>query len=176
MNNQYGKYNKEVTLLSLDTSSTKTGWAIFKDAKYIKSGVIDWSYIKDGNNRAIWILNDIIYLIESNEPSIVVIEKDVVGSGKRLNMSTINILTKIIGGVWGYIWSINREYPIDEFPIFYAEYAPSEWRKFVDIKGRKREEYKQASIKRIKDVYNIDVDDNEADAINIGDAYIKQWG
>ena len=137
--------NKEVTLLSLDTSSTKTGWAVFKNGIYKKSGVLDWS-----------------------------------GSGKRQNMSTINTLVKLIGGVWAYCVQLNMDTPMnlpdDEYIIFYKEYTPSEWRKLVGITARKRDDCKTASIKRIKDVYNLDVDDNEADAINIGQAYINEWG
>ena len=67
-------------------------------------------------------------------------------------------------------------FPAGEFNIFYVEYTPSEWRSLVGITARKREDCKAASIKRIKDIYNIDVDDNEADAINIGEAYINEWG
>ena len=163
------------TLLSFDTSTTKTGWAVFQNSIYKESGVLDWEHIKDINERSMLMMVEIIQTIERYEPSILVVEKDIVGSGKRLNMSTINVLTRLIGGIFGYVVSINMNYPFDEQPVFYVEYTPSEWRKFVGVKGRKREEYKENSIKRIKNKYNIDVDDNEADAINIGEAYILEW-
>ena len=102
------------------------------------------------------------------------------GSGKRQNMSTINTLVKLIGGIWAYCVQLNMDTPMDfqtgEFNVYYVEYAPSEWRSLVGITARKRDDCKIASIKRIKDVYNLDVDDNEADAINIGEAYINEWG
>ena len=173
--------NKEVTLLSLDTSSTKTGWAVFKNGIYKESGVLDWSRIKDNTEDRLQIMYiDIIQHIQKYEPDILVIEKDIVGSGKRQNMSTINTLVKLIGGVWAYCIQLNMDtsmnLPTGEFNIFYVEYTPSEWRSLVGITARKREDCKAASIKRIKDIYNIDVDDNEADAINIGEAYINEWG
>ena len=173
--------NKEVTLLSLDTSSTKTGWAVFKNGIYKESGVLDWSRIKDNTEDRLQIMYiDIIQHIQKYEPDILVIEKDIVGSGKRQNMSTINTLVKLIGGVWAYCIQLNMDtpmnFPAGEFNIFYVEYTPSEWRSLVGITARKREDCKAASIKRIKDIYNIDVDDNEADAINIGEAYINEWG
>lgn len=173
--------NKEVTLLSLDTSSTKTGWAVFKNGIYKESGVLDWSRIKDNTEDRLQIMYiDIIQHIQKYEPDILVIEKDIVGSGKRQNMSTINTLVKLIGGVWAYCIQLNMDTPMNllagEFNIFYVEYTPSEWRSLVGITARKREDCKAASIKRIKDIYNIDVDDNEADAINIGEAYINEWG
>ena len=173
--------NKEVTLLSLDTSSTKTGWAVFKNGIYKESGVLDWSRIKDNTEDRLQIMYiDIIQHIQKYEPDILVIEKDIVGSGKRQNMSTINTLVKLIGGIWAYCVQLNMDtpmnFPAGEFNIFYVEYTPSEWRSLVGITARKREDCKVASIKRIKDIYNIDVDDNEADAINIGEAYINEWG
>jgi len=180
MNNEYGKYNKETTLLSLDTSSTKTGWAIFKNGIYKESGVLDWSHVKETEDRLLLMYIDIIQHIDKYEPDILVIEKDVVGSGKKQNMSTINTLVKLIGGVWAYCILLNMDTPMNfqtgEFNIFYIEYTPSEWRSLVGITARKRDDCKAASIKRIKDVYNLNVDDNEADAINIGDAYINEWG
>ena len=179
MNNEYGKYNKETTLLSLDTSSTKTGWAIFKNGIYKESGVLDWSHVKETEDRLLLMYIDIIQHIDKYEPDILVIEKDIVGSGKRQNMSTINTLVKLIGGVWAYCIQLNMDTPMNfqtgEFNIFYIEYTPSEWRGLVGIKACKRDDCKTASIKIIKDIYNIDVDDNEADAINIGQAYINDW-
>ena len=163
------------TLLSLDTSSTITGYSVFEDGVYKVSGVLNWSHCKSVEERLQLMLIDIIQHIQRYDPDIIVIEKDVVGSGKRQNTATINTLVKLIGGVWGYITMINSEYPMDEPKHFYYEYSPTEWRKLVGIKGKKREEYKTASIQKVKEDYGIEVDDNEADAINIGLAYIKQW-
>jgi len=180
MNNEYGKYNKETILLSLDTSSTKTGWAIFGNGIYEESGVLDWSHVKETEDRLLIMYIDIIQLINKYEPDILVIEKDIVGSGKRQNMSTINTLVKLIGGIWAYCVQLNMDTPMNfqtgEFNVYYVEYTPSEWRSLVGITARKRDDCKAASIKRIKDVYSLNVDDNEADAINIGEAYINEWG
>lgn len=170
---------KETTLLSLDTSSTKTGWAIFKNGIYKESGVLDWNHIKETDNRLQLMYIKIVQHIEKYQPDILVIEKDVVGSGKRLNMSTINTLIKLIGGIWAYCIQLNMDTTMNnsngDFKIFYTEYTPAEWRSLVGIKEHNRDKCKEASIKRIKDIYNLDVDDNEADAINIGEAYCIQW-
>lgn len=83
-------------------------------------------------------------------------------------MATINILIKIIGSIYGYC--IMND-------IFYYEYQPSEWRKLVGLnpKNKKREGYKQASVQLIKEKLNKEVSDDEADAINVGYAYINMW-
>lgn len=41
----------ENKIISLDTSSSSTGWAIFINGKYKSSGVIDLKDIKDTNVR-----------------------------------------------------------------------------------------------------------------------------
>ena len=96
------------------------------------------------------------------KPDIIVIEKDVVFG----NMKVIDMLMKIIGAVYGFCLFNG---------ITYYEFAPSEWRKYVKLQafGRKRDEFKKASIKYIKDNLNMDVNDDEADAICIGLAYLS---
>lgn len=154
------------TLLSLDTSTTSTGWAIFKDGEYQESGVIDdFKKVKNGYERLKLMTKELLDSIGQLKPDIIVIEKDVVFG----NMKVIDMLMKIIGAVYGYCLFNG---------ITYYEFAPSEWRKYVKLQafGRKRDEFKKASIKYIKDNLNMDVNDDEADAICIGLAYCKKFG
>ena len=153
------------TLLSLDTSTTSTGWAIFKDGEYQESGVIDdFKKVKNGYERLKLMTKELLDSIGQLKPDIIVIEKDVVFG----NMKVIDMLMKIIGAVYGFC--LFNE-------ITYYEFAPSEWRKYVKLQafGRKRDEFKKASIKYIKDNLNMDVNDDEADAICIGLAYCKKF-
>lgn len=154
------------TLLSLDTSTTSTGWAIFKDGEYQESGVIDdFKKVKNGYERLKLMTKELLDSIGQLKPDIIVIEKDVVFG----NMKVIDMLMKIIGAVYGFC--LFNE-------ITYYEFAPSEWRKYVKLQafGRKRDEFKKASIKYIKDNLNMEVNDDEADAICIGLAYCKKFG
>lgn len=154
------------TLLSLDTSTTSTGWAIFKDGEYQESGVIDdFKKVKNGYERLKLMTKELLDSIGQLNPDIIVIEKDVVFG----NMKVIDMLMKIIGAVYGFCLFNG---------ITYYEFAPSEWRKYVKLQafGRKRDEFKKASIKYIKDNLNMDVNDDEADAICIGLAYCKKFG
>lgn len=154
-----------ITLLSLDTSTTSTGWAIFKDGKYQESGVIDdFKKVKNGHERLKLMTKELLDSIGQLKPDIIVIEKDVVFG----NMKVIDMLMKIIGAVYGFCLFNG---------ITYYEFAPSEWRKYVKLQafGRKRDEFKKASIKYIKDNLNMEVNDDEADAICIGLAYCKKF-
>lgn len=159
------KKDKIITLLSLDTSTTSTGWAIFKNGKYQDSGVIDkFKKEKNGYKRLELMVKELLENIEQLKPDIIVIEKDVVFS----NMKVIDLLMKIIGAIYGFCLSNG---------ITYYEFAPSEWRKYVKLQvfGRKRTEFKQASIKYIKDNFDKEVNDDEADAICVGIAYCKKF-
>ena len=54
---------------------------------------------------------------------------------------------------------------------------PNEWRSKCGIKtgaGVKRQSLKPADIKFVKDTYNLDVNDDIADAIGIGQAYVHK--
>lgn len=154
-----------ITLLSLDTSTTSTGWAVFQNGIYQDSGVIDeFKKEKNGYKRLGLMVKKLLMYIEQLNPDIIVIEKDVVFG----NMKVIDMLMKIIGAVYGFC--LKNE-------IIYYEFAPSEWRKYVKLQafGRKRTEFKQASIKYVKDNFNKEVNDDEADAICVGIAYCKKF-
>ena len=79
---------KTTTLLSLDTSTTSTGWAIFKDGIYQESGVIDdFKKEKNGYKRLELMVKELLSDIEQLKPDIIVIEKDVVfGNMKVIDM------------------------------------------------------------------------------------------
>ena len=56
--------------------------------------------------------------------------------------------------------------------VFYEVVHSSTWRKGLGIKGRKREELKNASKQYVLDRYGIDVSDDVADSICIGTYYL----
>lgn len=160
-----------IRLISLDTSSSKTGWALFEDGIYIKSGVInlDTSECKKKyKNNAEQRIKDMSFsiwdILNEYHPNIIVIEKLNVGR----NMNATRILAKIIGVV--YCYSIINN-------CFYFEIQPSQWRSQLGMQSskRKREEYKQLSIKYVKENFNIDVSDDESDSICAGIGYIKMF-
>lgn len=162
---------KITKLISLDTSSSKTGWAIFENAEYKESGVINLDtneckkkYKGNSDKRIEDMCLSVIKLLKENKPDIIVIEKLNVGR----NMVAVRALSKIIGVV--YCYSILHD-------CFYYEIQPSQWRSKLGMQSskRKREEYKQLSINYIKENLNKDVSDDEADSICAGIGYIKMF-
>ena len=162
---------KQTKLISLDTSSSKTGWALFENGKYVKSDVIDLDtkeckkiYKENSDKRIEDMCLSVWNLLDENKPDIIVIEKLNVGR----NMVAVRALSKVIGMV--YCYSILHK-------CFYYEIQPSQWRSQLGMQSskRKREEYKQLSVQYVKDNFSINVSDDESDSICAGVGYIKMF-
>ena len=100
----------------------------------------------------------IVGLIKEHNPTDVAIEE----MPSTRNAKTTRMLSKIIGAVY-YHCLVNK--------IPYEELSCSKWRGTLGIDKRNREDAKLASINRVKTIYGKDMNDDEADAINIGEAY-----
>ena len=74
------------------------------------------------------------------------------------------MLAEILGAVIGKCVDIG---------IQYESFAPASWRSKHGLQktGVKREELKQMSVDKVRELYNSDVTDDEADAILIGAAW-----
>lgn len=158
-------------MISLDTSSSKTGWAKYQDGTYIESGVINLDtyqhkkkYKNNYDKRIEDMSLELYQLLTDYKPDIIVIEKLNVGR----NMASTRILSKIIGVVYCYA-ILNK--------CFYYEIQASQWRSKLGIQSskRKREEYKKLSIEYVKNNFDIDASDDETDAICAGIGYIKMF-
>lgn len=149
---------KSRIVLSLDTATKVTGWALFVNGKYKCSGIIDLHKNKNSTSRISKMCMSIVGLIKEHNPTDVVIEE----MPSTRNAKTTRMLSKIIGAVYYHCL-------VNDIP--YEEMSCTRWRGTLGIDKRHREEAKLASIKRVKDIYGKDINDDEADAINIGDAY-----
>lgn len=159
-------------LLSLDTSSSKTGWAYFEAAKYIKSGVIDFDtkehkkkYKDNSDERVEDMCLAVLDLLKKIKPDIIVVEKLNVSR----NMNAVRVLSKVIGAVYTY-------YILSD-DCSYFEIQPTQWRSQLDMQSgrKKRDELKQLSVEYVKNTLGIDVADDEADSICAGIGYIKMF-
>jgi len=152
---------ESVVMISLDTSSTATGWAVWISGHLHNEGVIDLKKIKE--DKHLTMTKKIWELLEFYSPDIVVLEETSV----LTNALTQRILTQITGTV--YTWCAIKG-------VEYHALRPSEWRS--KVKGdeklpRKREELKQWSVGKVKELFNIETTDDGADALLIGKAYLS---
>ena len=160
-----------MTLLSLDLSTKRTGYAIFKDKKLILHGYFS-ATSTDVINRIKKMTVEIKQLIQEHQPKKIIIEEvrpddDRYGTG---NLHTHKVLMWLQASI---------EFMVhDDFSGITIEYIyPSEWRTLCGIRngrGIKRESLKEEDINFVKQNYGITVNDDVADAIGIGHAYVNK--
>lgn len=151
-------------LLALDQSSAITGWAIFENGEFVKSGVLDIKKEHDSETRVRNMMLLIGCLIRSKHPDCVVIED----AYRHFNEATYKMLNQIQGAILYYCYDA-------ELPLKIL--AASTWRSILGFnQGRKvtRWRLKQQSVDFVKDNYGKEVSNDEADAICIGHAAIKE--
>lgn len=155
---------KNCKMLALDISSVSTGWALFENGKYVKSGTLTASGVNE--NHTAYMMTDIEILISHIKPEICVAEETILS---RFNPKTFRTLTIILGATMYLCMKCEAEF---------ITLTPSEWRKLIseEKKPRKRVELKAWDLEKAKELFNKDFEtDDEADAVLIGQAYLNKW-
>lgn len=152
-----------ITLISLDTSTTDTGYAIFKNSKLKKYG--DFDHKKD-QDRIDLMCHDIYKLIIKEKPDIIVAED----LNVMKSVKTAKMLSEVIGAVRMCQFITDKD-------TFFYKMPPKHWRSLVGSNvPRKRTECKVWDIMKLKEIYSIETtNDNIADAVLIGLAYITEF-
>ena len=151
-------------MVSLDTSSKDTGCAVFINGQVQEYGHLNCETIRDSNERMNKMCSEIQKELNRIMPTTVVVETTSV----TRNANTQRMLTMILGVVYGWCLEHNADY---------VSYRPTQWRKLITKgeKPKKREELKKWSLRMCKDLYDLDlVNDNISDAILIGRAHLNQ--
>ena len=150
-----------MVVLSFDQSTRITGYAVFNDGKYVKSGVIDLHKIQDTEQRSKQMGLEICRVIEENKPDVTIIEE----VQKQSNTMTVIKLARIQGVAIGFCAAHNIDLHI---------LTPSQWRAALRFKqGPKvrREELKQQSRDFVKNMLGLNIkSEDENEAIAIGEA------
>ena len=156
----------DIRVVSIDSSTRKTGIALFINGKLQESKLIDLSVCKAETDERIDIMGaNLILMLTKWNPDIVYIE---IPKGHGRNTQLVLVLAEILGIVRG--WCIDNS-------KHYEQIQPSEWRSYLGFKqgATKREELKRESIEYVRNKYDILVNDDVADSICIGDAMIKKY-
>lgn len=147
-------------MISLDISTKSTGYAVFKDGIYNRSGVISYDN-KDAQKRLYIMAQYMLTAIDLMDTSIIVVEQPIFNK----NVNTFRELSMMVGVVYGCCVNHNIEY---------HSLLPTQWRALIssEKKPRKRKELKEWGKQKVKELYGFYVDtDDESDAILIGTAY-----
>lgn len=153
-------------VLALDLSTKQSGYALGMDGKLEKHGFFSASD-KNPIKRIIKMRDQIIKLLKIYNIKKIIMEQ----VRPEYNSHTMKIL------MWLQAATVIAAYEID--PQIQCEFiGASSWRAQLKIKqgrGIKRNQLKPQDIQYVKNKYNIQVNDDEADAICIFDAYwLKQ--
>lgn len=157
-----------MNILALDMSTKSTGVAIYKHNKLVKYDCIT-ATSNDLFNRIKVMMNAINKILEENLDLEYVIMQQVRQEG-FVNIKTYKALMYLQGCIQ---MMIHQKFKHLQTDFLY----PSSWRKICKIKqgrGVQRKEQKQLDIKWVKDNFNIQVNDDIADAIGLGYGYINQ--
>lgn len=143
-------------ILCLDQSTKVTGYSVWVDGKLNKYGHLD-SKIKENNpikrmKKMIKLIDDVI---GECSPDYIVIE----GVQFQKNYNTYSQLSQMQGVIFCSIF---------QWDIPFSIIQPTMWKSFCDVKGKKRAEQKANTIKMVKEKFNLDVTEDEADSIGIG--------
>jgi len=155
----------KIKILSLDQSTRRTGWAIFKGKEYITSGLIDWYLEKSPDIRFTNMVKSLYDLLNTTKPDFIIFE-DV---AYQRNIAALISLARLQGVLIGYAVNNDKDYFI---------YPASSWRSHLSfMQGRciKRDDLKAQSIKYVKEHFGFEAEEDVAEGICIGDAFIRTY-
>ena len=150
-------------VLVFDQSTKMSAYSIFVDGQYIECDCIDLHKMKDTSERVRAMGVELCKIIEKYNPDKVVMEE----VAQQSNPLTLKLLARIQGVIIGFCAAHN----IDTYII-----EPSKWRSVLKFKigsGVKRAELKAQAIQHVKDVYDLDLSEDECEALCIGEAVHK---
>lgn len=148
------------TILAFDQSSHTSGWAVLKDGKLHDYGKFTFDDESVGVRLKKFRLK-IEELINTYSPDEVVFE-DI---QEQNNILTFKVLAQVQGVLMEVLTSL-------EIP--YSTIMAVTWKSTLGIKGKARAEQKRNAQQYITNTYGINVVQDIADAICIGDAYIRR--
>ena len=169
--NQYYKTDdiaikkKGYRILVFDQASITSGWAVFDNEELINYG----SHTSNGENSTEKIAKTkywVASMIENWKPDEIVIEDIQLQKGTNsenfsadVGVTTYKKLAHLQGVLKNYLF---------ETGIPYTVVSPSTWRAHSEIKGKERTDRKRNAQLKIKSLYDVQVTQDEADAILIG--------
>lgn len=157
-------------ILSLDLSTKSSGWAIFNEQELIDYGCIT-SSSTDLIKRIHIMIDEIDRILQKNEISKIIVEEVRPEGGYGVGNQKTHKALMYLQAALEFLIHDNYNKKVEIEYIF-----PSSWRAKCGIKngrGIKRTSLKEADIAFVKENFNLDVNDDEADAICIGFANFK---
>ena len=150
-------------LIAFDQSTTASGYCVMElgTARIIESGVIIPNKNDETIDRITYTIKRCLNLVRTNEVAFVFIE----GVQVQRNPRVYEVLAKLAGSL---------EIMLYESGYLVNVVKASEWRKRVGIKNRKRAEVKKEAMELVKELYDLEVSEDESEAILFARAFAKE--
>lgn len=146
-------------ILALDDATEKTGWSIFDNNRLISSGVIEFNQndtIERISKMRKW-LSDMIDIWRPDKVAIEDIQLQKFDA--NIGVDVFKTLARLQGALLVTCFEKNIEYIIVHVAT---------WRKYCDIKAKTRVDQKRAAQLYVKNNFDVNATQDEADAICIG--------
>lgn len=143
-------------VLAIDQATYKTGWAVYDDNILIKYGVFE-AEEGDETERFYEVKMWLLSMIENWEPDLVALEG--IQYQTNFGVTTFQTLARLQGVLMDLCYE--RKVPFKICPT-------NTWRAHCKVKGRTRTDKKRSMQLLVKEWFDINVSDDEADAIGIG--------
>ena len=159
------KRRKECRFIAIDASTKKTALSFFVNGELKAVKLIDCSIIGNEEERVELMSRLLFRWLEKAQPMIVYIEDTVVTRDAK----TQRLLTRIQGVVYTYCILHECEF---------NTVLPTVWRKYAGLnqsKGVARKDLKRQAVKTVNERYGLDVSDDEAESVLIGDGVLKMF-
>ena len=152
--------SKKQRSIGLDQATHVTGYSIFDGGELIYADFFE-ANADDEIERDIEVKNWLIQLIQNWKPDIIGIEGIQLQqfNNKNVGVTTFQTLARLQGILMATCYEQKIEYVI---------VPPATWRAHCEVKGRTRTDRKRSMQMKVKDWFDITVNDDIADAIGIG--------
>ena len=145
-------------VLALDDATSITGYSVFDGDALVTFGKIKMEGF-DTIERIVGVKQWLVSMLENWSPDIVAIEDIQLQQGRFENVKTFKTLAQLQGTLLA---------TLKENKIEYVIVPPASWRATCGVTARTRSDQKRQAQKLIKEWYDIDATQDEADAICIG--------
>jgi len=160
---------KKQVVLSLDQSTTATGWALFEEGELKDFGIYKPSGERDQRieETRMWLKSKIEELFAKEPIELTLVLEDIQMQG---NVETFKSLAHLQGVLINLGFQKKQEKEL----VDSVEYYSSEWKSTCNIKGRKRKEQKENAQKHVLDTYGVTAPEDVCDAICLGEHHLHK--
>lgn len=147
-------------VIGLDQATHISGYSVFDNGQLVRSGIFQTELedeIERDNAIKTWVVN----LIQNWKPDVIGLEDIQL---QQFGEKTIGVTTyKVLAHLQGILMEACYEQGVS-----YVVCAPATWRSYNKVTGRTKSDKKKSMQRKVKELFDISVTNDEADAIGIG--------